>query len=217
MAVVKVHGIPRSTCTMRVLATLTEKSVDFELIFVNLMKGEHKQPAFLALQPFGVIPVLQDEDLTLYESRAIARYVADKYQNQGASLYGSSSSIAARALIEQWLEVESQNYTPAAQPLFYQLVIHPMRGLPTDDAAVEEALVKFEKVLDIYEQRLGKAPYLAGESFSLADVTHMPLTHYLMNQPKAAGAFQSRKNVMAWWDRVSARPAWKKVVAMSTS
>lgn len=48
--IVKVYGMPRSTCTLRVLAALSEKDVDFELVFVNLMKGEHKQPPFLALQ-----------------------------------------------------------------------------------------------------------------------------------------------------------------------
>ncbi|KAI5060988.1 hypothetical protein GOP47_0023493 [Adiantum capillus-veneris] len=214
MAGVKVHGIPRSACTMRVLATLLEKDVAFELVPVNLMKGEHKQPPFLALQPFGLIPVFQDEDLTLFESRAIARYVAEKYEKQSASLYGSS--VAERALIEQWIEVEGQIYAPAGHPIFYQLVIGPMRGVPTDMAVVEESLVKFEKVLDIYDERLGKAPYLAGESFSLADLTHMPLTQYLMNLPKVAPAFHARKNVMAWWDKISARPAWKKVIAMSS-
>ncbi|MCO5591844.1 hypothetical protein L7F22_045837 [Adiantum nelumboides] len=200
---------------MRVLATLLEKDVPFDLVPVNLMKGEHKQPPFLALQPFGLIPVLQEEDFTLFESRAIARYVAEKYEKQGSALYGST--IAERALIEQWIEVEGQNYAPAGHPIFYQLVIGPMRGVPTDVALVEESLVKFEKVLDIYEERLGKTPYLGGESFSLADLTHLPLTHYLMNLPKVSPAFHSRKNVMAWWERISTRPAWKKVSAMSAS
>jgi len=210
---VKVHGVPRSTCTRRVLAALSEKNVHFEVVLVNMMAAEHKQPPFLALQPFGVIPVLQDRDLTLFESRAIARYVAEKYK-EGTPLYGST--ISERALIEQWMEVESQNYSPTAQPIIYQLIIHPMRGLPTDDSVVEAGLAKFEKILDIYEKQLGKTPYLAGDSFSLADLTHMPQTQYLISHPKVAGLFHARKNIMAWWDKISSRPAWKKVLALNT-
>ena len=50
VGVVKVHGLPRSTATQRVLAALNEKNVEYEFIFINLMKGEQKQPPFLALQ-----------------------------------------------------------------------------------------------------------------------------------------------------------------------
>ncbi|CAM6107293.1 unnamed protein product [Calypogeia fissa] len=81
----KVYGMAPSTCTARVLLALFEKHVtDFEIVDVDLGKGEHKKPEFLKIQPFGVIPVLQDGDLTLFESRAIARYIAYKYEKQGA-------------------------------------------------------------------------------------------------------------------------------------
>ncbi|MCO5607063.1 hypothetical protein L7F22_061255 [Adiantum nelumboides] len=159
--------------------------------------------------------MLQVEDLTLLESRAVARYVAEKYKKQGASLYGST--IVERALINQWIELEGKNYAPAGHLILYQLVIGPMRGVPTDVALVEESLVKFEKVLDMYEEQMGKTPYLSGYSFSLADMTHLPLTHYLMNLAKLSPAFDSKKNFMAWWERISARPAWKKVSAMFAS
>ncbi|KAH7447868.1 hypothetical protein KP509_01G124800 [Ceratopteris richardii] len=111
--------------------------------------------------------------------------------------------------------MEAQNFTPAGQPIFYQMVIAPMRGTPTNEAVVEESLIKFAKVLDIHEERLAKAPYLGGESFSLADLTHMPLTHYLIGLPKVSDVFRARKNVMAWWERISSREAWKKVTALS--
>jgi len=62
----KIHGMWYSNASGRVLATLYEKEVQFELIPVDIMKGEQKAPAYLALQPFGQIPTLQDGDLTLY-------------------------------------------------------------------------------------------------------------------------------------------------------
>ncbi|KAJ7972927.1 Glutathione S-transferase family protein [Quillaja saponaria] len=64
----------------------TEKNIDFELVPVNLTAGEHKQPPFLSKNPFGQIPVLEDGDLTLFESRAITQYVAEKYKEKGTDL-----------------------------------------------------------------------------------------------------------------------------------
>ena len=118
------------------------------------------------------------------------RYVADKNKDEGAPLYGST--LEERALIEQWLEVESQNFTPALQPIFYQLFVWPMRGLPVDLSIVEPNLPKFDKVLDIYEERLRTTPYLAGDFFGLADLTHLPFLQNVVPKPEVAELFHSR-------------------------
>ncbi|KAJ9696452.1 hypothetical protein PVL29_008602 [Vitis rotundifolia] len=70
----KLHGIPMSTCTTRVLTCLHEKGLDFELVPVNLFAGEHKQPPFLAKNPFGQIPVLEDGDLTLFGKSSVLTF-----------------------------------------------------------------------------------------------------------------------------------------------
>ncbi len=76
---IKVYGINMSTCTRRVLVTLIEMGLPHELVLVDLMKGEHKQPPHLARQPFGQVPVLEDVDgFQIFESRAIIRYLAKK-------------------------------------------------------------------------------------------------------------------------------------------
>jgi glutathione S-transferase len=66
-----------SACCQRVLMTALEVEAEYNMNIVNLMEGVHKQPDFLAKQPFGVIPALVDGDLTVYESRAIGRYIND--------------------------------------------------------------------------------------------------------------------------------------------
>ncbi|XXG65800.1 hypothetical protein AAC387_Pa05g3417 [Persea americana] len=81
--VVKVYGHAYTPATRRVLACLVEKDIEFELVHIDVLEGEHKGPDFLKLQPFGVVPVIQDGDLFLYESRAIIRYYAEKYASQG--------------------------------------------------------------------------------------------------------------------------------------
>lgn len=205
----KLYGIPLSTCTSRVLASLYEKAVEFELVPVNLSAGEHKQPPFLAKNPFGVIPVLEDGDLTLFESRGITQYVAHKYKDQGADLI-RHKNIKEAGLVGVWIEVESQNYSPAISPIIYQLFVMPMHGQTTDQAVVDAHVAKLAKVLDIYEARLSTSKYLAGDFYSLADLHHFPYTYYLMKSAYAS-LINDRPHVKCWWDDISSRPALKKV------
>ncbi|KAI4305953.1 hypothetical protein L6164_029278 [Bauhinia variegata] len=88
------HGAPK-----RVVACLVEKGIEFEAVPIDLFKGEHKTPDFLKKQPFGLLPVVEDGDFTLFESRAIMRYYAEKYKNQGTDLLGKT--LEERGLVEQ--------------------------------------------------------------------------------------------------------------------
>eukprot|EP00243_Klebsormidium_subtile_P005433 TRINITY_DN2169_c0_g3_i4.p1 TRINITY_DN2169_c0_g3~~TRINITY_DN2169_c0_g3_i4.p1 ORF type:complete len:140 (+),score=9.87 TRINITY_DN2169_c0_g3_i4:85-504(+) len=92
-----------STCTRRLMATLEEKNVSYEVVTVDLQKGEHKQPAHLARQPFGQIPAFEDGDVKMFETRAIVRYIANKWATQGTELLGKSA--AEKALTDTWVEV----------------------------------------------------------------------------------------------------------------
>ncbi|TCD67245.1 hypothetical protein EIP91_000322, partial [Steccherinum ochraceum] len=79
--VLKLHGFVLSTCSLRVATVLKEFNVPFELVPVDITKGEQKSPAHVKIQPFGQIPYIDDDGFVLYESRAIARYIAAKYRN----------------------------------------------------------------------------------------------------------------------------------------
>jgi glutathione S-transferase len=209
MAVIKLHGHPISTATAMVLCCLNEKEVEYDFAIVELSAGAHKQPQYLALNPFGVVPTIQDGDLTLFESRAIVKYLAKKYKGQGADLLGNT--LAEQALVEQWCEVEGHSFFPPASTILFQTVLRPLRGGATDEAVVEINIGKLNKVLDIYEERLSKSKYLAGDFFSLADLQHLPWTQYLVTACKKGDLISSRKHVNAWWENISSRPAWKKV------
>ena len=146
------------------------------------------------------------------ESRAIARYISEKFENQGTPLFGETPK--DRALVNQWFEVESQNYNPAVSSIVAQVLFNKFKGLTTDEKVVEEQLAKLEKVLDVYEEHLSKNKYLAGNFFSIADLSHLPYTHYLVNVAKKGEGLISRKHVNAWWEDISSRPAWKKVLEL---
>ncbi|TKY46766.1 Glutathione S-transferase F10 [Spatholobus suberectus] len=140
--VVKVYG-PTYGCPKRVLVCLIEKEIEFETVHVDLFKGENKEPEFLKLQPFGLLPVIQDDDYTLYESHAIIRYFAEKYKDQGTDLLGKT--IEERGLVEQWLEVEAHNFHPPLYNLVINVLFAPLMGAPSDQKVIEES-----------DQKLGK-------------------------------------------------------------
>ncbi|XP_058084148.1 glutathione S-transferase F13-like [Magnolia sinica] len=206
----KLYGAPMSTCVARVLACLYEMGADFELVPVNVPAGEHKQPSYLATKnPFGQIPAPIDGDLTLLESRAINRYIVIKNKGTGPDLL-RLDNLKESALIGVWMEVESQMFNQPIWAIVHQIIIGPFFGGTTDDQVVEANAEKLAKVLDVYDERLSKSKYLAGDFYSLADPHHILYTHYLMKTAKAL-LINSRSHVKAWWDDISSRPATKKV------
>ncbi|KAK9086454.1 hypothetical protein Syun_028848 [Stephania yunnanensis] len=205
----KLYGVSFSTCTASAFGALYEKGVDFEFVPVNLSVGEHKQPEFLAKNPFGVIPVLEDDGVNFFESRAINHYVAHKYKDQGTDLI-RHKNVKEAGLVGVWVEVESQTFNPAISPIIYQLYVNPLHGETADHSVVEAAVEKLGKVLDVYEAHLATSKYLAGDFFSMADVNHFAYTNYLMKTPHAT-VVNSRPHVKAWWEDISSRPALKKV------
>ncbi|XP_058082683.1 glutathione S-transferase-like [Magnolia sinica] len=204
----KVYGLPMSTNTARVIACLNEKGLEYELVPVDLRTGAHKQQPFISLNPFGQLPAFQDGDLTLFESRAITKYIAEKYKGTGPDLL-RQGSITESAIVGVWLEVEAQQFGPPIADLVLEILIKPMLGGTTDPQAVEIHAEKLAKVLDVYEERLTKTKYIAGDHFTLVDLHHLPYTFCLMNTPKAS-LITCRPHVLAWWEDISSRPAWKK-------
>ena len=118
--VLKLYGNPHSTCTQRVLTVLHELAIPHELVVIDFAKGEHKAPAFLAVQPFGQVPYIDDDGFILYESRAIARYVAAKYRAQGTPLLPDPADLQKTALFEQAVSIENSNFDAFASGLAYE-------------------------------------------------------------------------------------------------
>nr|ADB11336.1 phi class glutathione transferase GSTF8 [Populus trichocarpa] len=211
--VVKVYGPAMAVCPQRVMACLLEKGVEFDLVHVDLDSGEQKLPEFLLFQPFGQVPVVEDGDFKLFESRAIIRYYAAKYEDRGPNLLGNT--LEEKALVDQWLEIEAHNFNDLVFNIVFQVVILPRIGQQGDSELVRTYEEKLEKVLDVYEQRLSKSKYLAGDSFTLADLSHLPATRYLVNEAGLGHLVKDRKKLNAWWEDISSRPAWKKLINLA--
>lgn len=202
----KLYGHPASTCTRKVLCLLAEKGAAFDFVTVDILKGEQKSPEHLARQPFGVVPALDDDGFALYESRAMLRYLDAKLP--GPSL--TPADPHARALMEQWISVEQSYFSPQAMKAVLEIWYASMAGRDPSGEVIAAGLAGTVKPLDVLERALVGRDYLAG-SFSLADICYAPYLQYLHDMNIAKNV-ADRPNVAAWWQRMSARPAWQKAI-----
>ncbi len=198
----KIYGNPFSTCTRKVLMTLAETEQPYELTVVDLAKGEHKGETHLRHQPFGRVPALDDEGFELFESRAMSRYLNER--GKGKLL---PSDAKARAKVEQWISIETSEFSGHAMKFVYE---HVMKR-PQEAAVLDTARSALEKTLSVMDAQLGRTPYLTGDEFTLADICYMPYIEYLMATP-VKETFAKYPNVSTWWNRISERPTWKKAI-----
>jgi glutathione S-transferase len=200
----KVYGHPASTCTRKVVCALAEKGVDYEFVLVDIMKGESKSPEHLARQPFGVVPVLEDDGFVLYESRAILRYL-------NAKLGGLAPTDAKDlGVMEQWISVEQSYFSPPAMKAILEIFFSPMKGTTPDPEVIAKGKADAAKALDVLERALVGKEWIAG-SFSIAEITYAPYFQYLFDTG-CGDIVKERPNVAAWWNRISERPSWQKAI-----
>ncbi|MDT8879028.1 glutathione S-transferase family protein [Halomonas saccharevitans] len=198
---ITLYGFPNSR-SLRVAWTLEELGLEYVSHHVDLGSGEGQSEAFLARHPDGKVPVLEDGELTLFESAAICRYLAERYGEPGALL---PAAIEERARVDQWLffiisELE--------QPLWIQAK-HKF-ALPGEQrvpAVLPTAAWEFQRALAALARRFDGEGWLVGEGFTLADLL---LAHTLT----WAVQFKMRlpPTLAAYRERVSARPALARAV-----
>jgi len=206
---VKIYGSVLSTCTQRIVVVLKELSIPYEIVPVDFSKGEHKSAPFLEKQPFGQVPYLDDDGFILFESRAIARYLADKYAP--GKLTPAAGDAKAAAYFLQAASIEQSNFDPSASGIVYQKVFAPMRGLTTNEERVKEHTDTLNGKLDGYERLLGKQKYLAGDKLTIVDLFHLP--YGFMSEASGYAGLKDGKhpNVQRWWGEVSTLKSWKDV------
>jgi glutathione S-transferase len=202
----KIYGHPASTCTRKVLMTLNETNTRFDLATVDFATGEHKKEPNLSRQPFGRIPSIDDDGFEMFESRAIARYINGKAQGKLVP-----SDDKGRAKMEQWISIETSEFSPNAMKFVYEHVF----GRKQEPGVLEAAGKALETTVGIMEKDLAKSAYLAGADFTLADVMFMPYVEYAMATP-AKEIFAKHPAFMAWWKKVSERPSWQKTVGKAS-
>ncbi|KAI0493963.1 hypothetical protein KFK09_024093 [Dendrobium nobile] len=202
-----IYGKPMLPDLARVLACLNEKEIKFELEDMN--KGMRMSQDILNLQisSHGSTPVLIDGPDELFGSRKICRHVVEKYKAYGYP-YLLGKDPLAKVSVEQWIKSEEHRFNPPSSALVFYLAYN----MEADVEKTTQSEKKLEKVLNLYEKRLGESDFLAANYFTLADLYHLPNTYYLQSSVEYGHLFKDRKNVNRWWKSISERNSWKVVV-----
>ena len=184
----KLHDFALSGNCHRVRLMLSLLDLPYESIAVDLLAGEHRRPAFLALNPFGQVPVLQDGDLTVADSNAILVYLAGKYGGQA----WLPSAPAHAAAVQRWLSVAANEIANGpgaarAQVLFKR---------PGD---TQECIERAQRLLAVMDQELQNRAFLTGATPTIADVAGYS---YIAHAPEGGVALEPYEHVRAWLARV---------------
>ncbi|MDP3844885.1 MAG: glutathione S-transferase [Pseudomonas sp.] len=192
---IKLFRHPLSGHAHRVELLLSLLKVPTELVFVDLAKGAHKQPEFLAINPFGQVPAIDDNGTVLSDSNAILVYLAKKYDTSGRWL---PNEPVAAAKVQRWLSVAAGQI--AAGPATARLIT--VFGAPYD---AESTIARAHALLQVVEQELTSSPLLTGNTATIADVAAYT---YLAHAPEGNVSLADYPHVRAWLARIEALPGF---------
>lgn len=191
----KLHHFALSGHSHRVQLMLSLLDLPHEIALVNLRQGEHKSSAFLKMNPFGQVPVLEDGDTVLFDSNAILVYLARRYDPAGRWL---PHDAAGQAAVQAWLSVAAGliAFGPAAARLV---------TLFGASLSAPEVITRAHHLLKVMESELGQRDFLVGSAPTLADVASYS---YIAAAPEGNVDLAPYPHVRAWLARIEALPGF---------
>ncbi len=201
----KIWGRANSSNVKKVTWLCEEIGLPYQRIDAGLAFGVVNTPEYRKLNPNGLVPTIDDDGFILWESNAIVRYLAAKHA--AGTLWPADLKLRADA--DRWMDWCSTTLAPAFIPVFMQLVrTAPEKRNPQ---AIENGTKKTAEVLARLDAALAGRNFVIGEQFSMADIAFGGVVYLVNNvafdRPKLA-------NFDAWYARISARPAFRKAVAV---
>lgn len=197
----KIYGFGIQTFnSCKAVLTAEELELDFELVKLDALVGEHQQAKHLERHPLGKIPVLEDQNGYLFESMAIMRYLVAQ---AGSSLAGTDPW--QRALIDQWCEYTLNHVGRGVGILYWEECVKPkFRGEASNEAMIAAAKTQLERELPVLEQALGERNHIATDDYSLADITFLS---YALALEYTSESLEPYANLSEWYKRAAKRPA----------
>lgn len=201
------HANPLSPFGQKVHFFMEETGRPYKYNLVDFTKGEHKSPAYLALNPFGKIPAIELDGFGVGESNAIMRYVAQKWQLDG--LY--PTNLEDRALVDMVMDFTTQHVNQFLNEASWNLTWAPKFGMAANQPMITEAHQRLAMNLPRLERFLsGGRTFLAGANVTIADINLMP---FLAQHQYAQVSLSDYPGLHAWLRRMEARPTWRKVMS----
>ncbi|CDM57556.1 MULTISPECIES: glutathione S-transferase [Rhizobium] len=191
----KLYSHPLSGHSHRARLFLSLIGVDVDVVEVDLAAREHKSASFLALNPFGQLPVLEDGGVIISDSNAILVYLAKKYAPEG----WLPEEPAAAAAVQRWLSVAAGEiaYGPCAARLV------TLFGAKFDS---EDVIARAHRILQLIDDRLVDREWIAANRSTIADVA---LYSYIARAPEGNVDRSAYRNVTAWLERIEALPGFQ--------
>ncbi len=201
---IMVWGRRNSANVQKVLWTLEELGVPYTRENVGGSFGGNRDADFLAMNPMGLVPVIRDGDVTMFESNAIVRYLSARFR-PGLLRPDEHRQLA---MAEQWMEWQQQAFAPAVNTIF----INTVRTLPENRnaAAVAAAEKSAVEALKIADAHLARNDWFAGSAFSFGDIV---MGTFLWRYMGLDCTKPDMPHVREWFEAVEAREAFKAAVS----
>jgi glutathione S-transferase len=235
--VLALYHFDRSTAAQKVRLSLAEKGLEWESRIINpgLETREQHDPKYLLLNPRGVVPTLIHDGKAIRESQVIVEYLDDVFPAPSlrpANPFQCAQMRIWTKLIDEHLHVDSRTIGQCVAMRHLMLSVDPDR-LKAHYAAMPEevrrdndlinnekglnsplltgALRRFKRVFLEIDATLSRQPWLAGDTFSLADISHVVYVAR-MDTFQLAGLYQPLPHLVDWLGRIRARPSWAEAV-----
>ena len=193
MATIVLHGFRPSGHSHRAELMLNLLGLRYEFRLVDLAKGAQHSAEFLALNPFGTVPVIEDGDVVIADSVAILVYLASRYDPERRWL---PTDPVEAAQVQRWLSV-------AQGPVFNGPAIARIVKLFKRDFDHERAVATAERLFAVLEPYLAGRDFLVGAGATLADVA---LYSYIARAPEGEVSLAPYPAIRAWLERVEDLP-----------
>ena len=203
-----IWGRNNSINVQKVMWTVAELGLEYQRHDVGRQFGGLDTPEFLALNPNGLIPTIDDDGTIIWESNAVVRYLAAKYG--AGSLW--PEDVARRALADQWMDWLVTRIMPPMVPAFVGLIRTPPEA--RDSAAIDAAGQSLSDAWQILNAHLAATRYVAGDELSMADI---PLGCACYRYYKLDIAHPEMPNLQAWYALLQAREAYREHVMVPLS
>ncbi|MGH1344266.1 MAG: glutathione S-transferase family protein [Nannocystales bacterium] len=197
----KLYSDVRSGSCRRVLTVIEHLGIDLEIVDVDILAGATKAPDFLALNPNGLLPVLQDGDTILWEAAAIMLYLCESVGDTTLVPVGP-----ARFDMFRWMFWAAEHFRIPAPIYFEENVVAPIMGGQPDATRIAEADRRIEHDAPILDTHLATRRFVLGDRPTLADID---LAAPLSQMPRSRVPYQKFPNIMRWYEELGvALPAW---------
>jgi len=200
----KVWGRNTSSNVQKVMWAIGEMGLACERIDIGGPFGKNNEPPYLAMNPNGVVPTLEEDDgFILWESNSIVRYLAAKH---GVGTL-EPSDLRTRFSAQRWMDWQLSVANAAIFPVFWGLIRTPPEK--RDPKSIEAGKAKCYEALKIMDAQLASTRFIAGDDFSYGDIPIGPFAYrYLRLVPD----HPPMPNVVRWYEQICARSAFKQHV-----